>query len=239
RTILGGFDTPGDEGIPGMWEKELEQRNREMGKGVGNAECGLRSEEQAELKAERQFGVSSLAPVLRGEGRGEGPELRVDPATSKEYAEITQDAGANMPPKTENTAEILSDRNENKATEVLSRKSPESAQVPQQQAITNSTPAEKVLSNNPPKVPRYRLMGTAAEMAVSKNYDEFFSPEERAYRALEKAKAEQRKRMESRAPHQPLTPTLSPEYRGEGAGLRAPQPAYAPSPQLPIARPPR
>ena len=57
-------------------------------------------------------------------------------------------------------------------------------------------------------------MGTAAEMAESLGYDDFFSPEQRLARAFEKARVAGEGREQGR----PLPPTLSPEYRGEGVG---------------------
>jgi hypothetical protein len=192
RTILGGFDTPGDEGIPGLWEAEMVRRNAEVGEGRSE-KVGGRSEEGEDI-AERQRGATSLSSVLRGEGRGEGPELREDEGRSEkaegrseEVAQIKEE----YPPHTSViTAATLQQSGNNHVitpTETLSKKSPSSAQVPPKPAVTNSQPEKKSLSNNPPKGPRFRLMGTAAEMAESLGFDEFFSPEQRLARAFEKA----------------------------------------------------
>jgi hypothetical protein len=237
RLMLGGFDTPGDEGIPGLWGAEMEQRNAEVRKQnaevrkqnaeVGNAECGLGNEgvpnaEVARIRDdvdERQRGVTSLAPVLRGDGRGEGPAVREDLAT--DLRPRNAEAHANdQPPR---RLDAIPDG------ALLSPNVATSAQYPQQQPLTSAGNQQIVLSKSEPKPKRYRLMGTAVEMAVSKNYDEFFSFEERIYRATEKARAAQEVRarasanaMAGQTPHQPLTPALSPEYRGEGAGNAQP-----------------
>jgi hypothetical protein len=50
-------------------------------------------------------------------------------------------------------------------------------------------------------------------MAESLDFDEYFSPEQRAARAYAAA-------MERRKQGLPLTPGLSPEYRGEGESAR-------------------
>jgi hypothetical protein len=253
RTILGGFDTPGDEGIPGLWEKEMVRRNAEVGAGevrnaeareVGNAECGLRSEGKvrSEEPAERQLASHSLAPVLRGEGRGEGPAPQEDSASSEESAarseevlQITEEYTTHTSTITTTTPQQSGNNTGITPTETLSKKSPCSAQVPQKSAVTNSQPEKKSLSNSPPKGPRFRLMGTAAEMAESLGYDDFFSPEQRLARAFEKARASRESRAEeSRERGRPLTPALSPEYRGEGVGRNA---SPTPSPHLPLAAP--
>ncbi len=110
---------------------------------------------------------------------------------------------------------------------MLSKKSSVSAQVTQTQAVTNSQQAKKSLSPTPPKGPRFRLMGTAAEMAESIGYDDFFAPEHRAARAYEKARAmqkesqerEAREPRENRERGQQHTPVFSSEYRGEGGNI--------------------
>ncbi len=225
RTILGGFDTPGDEGIPGLWEEEMVRRNAEVGEGRSE-KAGGRSEEGEDI-AERQLASHSLSSVLRGEGVGEGPELREDEVRSEkaegrseEVAQIKEEYPPHTPVITAATLQQSGNNHVITPTETLSKKSPSSAQVPQTAAVTNSQPEKKSLSNSPPKGPRFRLMGTAAEMAESLGYDDFFSPEQRLARAFEKARVarESREQMESREWGRPLTPALSPEYRGEGVG---------------------
>jgi hypothetical protein len=174
RTILGGFDTPGDEGIPGLWEEEMVRRNAEVGEGRSEKAEG-RSEEEGEIKDEyppHTSPITTTTPQQSGNNTGINP------------------------------------------TETLSKNSPCAAQVPQKPAVTNSQPEKKSLSHSHPKGPRFRLMGTAAEMAESLGYDDFFSPEQRLARAFEKARVAREAREQGR----PLTPTLSPEYRGEGVG---------------------
>jgi hypothetical protein len=221
RIILGGFDTPGDEGIPGLWGEEMEQRNAEVGRqkaevGAGevrNAECGVRSEGNGEVKVResgageadeapaqpktpRQQSEISLAPVLRGEGRGEGPAGREDVAV----------AGALLSLNVTNSAQHAQQHDV-------------TAEETQQILLSKAEPTPKP----EPTPKRYRLMGTAAEMAVSKSYDEYFSLEERIFRATEKAReAQQRGKAKVRQTQgQPLTPALSPEYRGEGVRFNA------------------
>lgn len=214
RTILGGFDTPGDEGIPGMWEKEMEQRNGEVRrkKIAGRKEAGAASRESGvecqKEQAERQLAANSLSAVPRGEGqaacedRANGEEAQITPASPPQVRTITA-----------TTSQQSCDSPVLKPTELLSKNSTDSSEVTSQPAVTTSNVPEKSLSKTPPKVPRYRLMGTAAEMAVSKSYDEFFSAEERLARALEKAAAGT---VESRQ-QGPQRPTPSP-HRPAAAG---------------------
>jgi hypothetical protein len=208
RTILGGFDTPGDEGIPGLWGAEMVQRNAEVGEGRSKkAEC--RSEEEKEI-AERQLASPALSSVLRGEGRGEGPALREDEgrsekaeARSEEEGEIKEEYPPHKPAITSTTTQQSCNQTVITPTELLSKKLPVSAQVPLKQAVTTSPERQKSLSPNPPKGPRFRLMGTAAEMAESLDFDEYFSPEQRAARAYVAAmERRQEGRVASRAcPH--------------------------------------
>jgi hypothetical protein len=92
-------------------------------------------------------------------------------------------------------------------TELLSKNAPVSAQVTQKTAVTTSPEREKSLSPIPPKGPRFRLMGTAAEMAESLDFDEYFSPEQRAARAYAAA-MESRKR---------ASPSPQPSHLSTGA----------------------
>jgi hypothetical protein len=199
RVMAGVCDTPGDEGIPGMWTKEMEQRNavvkkKQQGEGRQNVEGRMQNEEgkavtrecetPAKPPAERQLGELSLSPVLRGEGRGEGPELREDAASSTERETqaseklLSQEANINDPnPKHTSTIPAIN------SEQVLSQEITDSAQVPPQPVVTSSQPAPKVLSDNPPKVPRFRLMGTIGEMVESLGYDDYFDPLQRMMRA--------------------------------------------------------
>jgi hypothetical protein len=204
RTILGGFDTPGDEGIPGLWEEEMVRRNAEVGEGRSE-KAESRSEEGKEI-AKRQLGVTSLSSVLRGEGRGEGPAPRADEVKSEEEGEIKEEYTPHKPAITSTNSQQSCNKTVIKPTELLSKNPPVAAQVPLKQTVTTSPERQKSLSPIPPKGPRFRLMGTAAEMAESLDFDEYFSPEQRAARAYAAA-------MESRKQGQPLTPAHSPEYR--------------------------
>jgi hypothetical protein len=212
RTILGGFDTPGDEGIPGMWEEEMKQRNAEVGKvevgkvevgkvevgkvEVGNAECGVRSEREGRSeKVEGRSGEGkdsaashSLSSVLRGEGRGEGPVPQVEAAKSEDSPQ--------NPANTSTITEQSANQTASTSAQLLSTNSGHSAQVQSKSSVTNPKERDHLLSSGPPKGLRFRLMGTAAEMADSLGYDDFFRPEIRAARAYEAARAAARSQEE-------------------------------------------
>jgi hypothetical protein len=221
RTILGGFDTPGDEGIPGMWEEEMVRRNAEVG-GRRKVEGRMQKEEsrsnEGESQSERQLGASSLAPVLRGEGRGEGPALRADPASqeasptkSEEPAKNSLNTSPAVPAIFPTAPQHFCDKTANNPTQSLTKKLAVLAQGSPPPAVTTSAAAEKSLTLPPPKVPRFRLMGTAAEMAESLGYDDFFSPAGRLARAFAAANAGERRAQD---------PPLTPEYRGEPVSRR-------------------
>jgi hypothetical protein len=209
RTILGGFDTPGDEGIPGMWEEEMVRRN---------AEVGGRQKVEGRTQKEEGAGQTSLSSVLRREGRGEGLALCENP-TSKEASPANSEEPAKTSPSTLPTDPIRAatapqhfcDKTANNPTQSLTKNLAVLAQGSPPPAVTTSAAAEKSLTLPPPKVPRFRLMGTAAEMAESLGYDDFFSPAGRLARAFAAANAGERRAQD---------PPLTPEHRGEGVSRR-------------------
>ncbi len=101
RMILGAFDTPGDEGIPGLWGAEMAERNAEVGKQnaeVGNAADGSRNdvdERQRGDSLERgvpdatgrtkrwvvEEGIGGGSQGGKGDGDGQGGAKKRDQAT--------------------------------------------------------------------------------------------------------------------------------------------------------------
>jgi hypothetical protein len=157
--MSGELDTPGDEGIPGIWGAEMKKRNAEVaalgvGSIFGQQDVAVANSGRPENRPD-PLGVSGPVVAASEELEVAGPLGSATQKGSGDFSgrpEIAKDV--ELPEKTPDPGQRDPDsKSSSPSEELLREKQVESSQADEQQDVTTKTQAEKVLMKSPaPKV---------------------------------------------------------------------------------------